>query len=184
MVVSTARLAEKVPAGSWRVVDLDRDEQKILAQPAVSPLIAAMSSDLAYIIYTSGSTGEPKGVELLHSGLSNLVAWHQRAFQVSSADRASVLASLGFDAAVWEIWPYLASGASVHLAEERVRGDGKLLRDWLVSQSITISFAATAMAENLMQLEWPATAALRLLLTGADTLKKYPSPRLPFVLVN
>jgi amino acid adenylation domain-containing protein len=184
MVVSTARLAEKVPAGSWRVVDLDRDEQKILAQPGVSPLIAAMSSDLAYIIYTSGSTGEPKGVELLHSGLSNLVAWHQRAFQVSSADRASVLASLGFDAAVWEIWPYLASGASVHLAEERVRGDGKLLRDWLVSQSITISFAATAMAENLMQLEWPATAALRLLLTGADTLKKYPSSQLPFVLVN
>jgi amino acid adenylation domain-containing protein len=184
IVVSTTRLAEKLPTGSWQVVDLDRDEPKISVQPATLSSAAPMLSDLAYIIYTSGSTGEPKGVELLHSGLSNLVAWHQRAFQVSSADRASVLASLGFDAAVWEIWPYLASGASVHLAEERVRGDGKLLRDWLVSQGITISFAATAMAENLMQLEWPETTALRLLLTGADTLKKYPSSRLPFVLVN
>jgi amino acid adenylation domain-containing protein len=184
MVVSNTRLAEKLTTGSWQIVDLDRDVQKISAQPATSPSAAAMLSDPAYIIYTSGSTGEPKGVELLHSGLSNLVAWHQRAFQVSSADRASVLASLGFDAAVWELWPYLASGASVHLTEERVRGDGKLLRDWLVSQGITISFAATAMAENLMQLEWPETSALRLLLTGADTLKKYPSSRLPFVLVN
>jgi len=184
LVVSTTRLAEKLTTGSWQIVDLDRDEQKISAQPASQPANAAMSSDLAYIIYTSGSTGEPKGVELLHSGLSNLVAWHQRAFQVTSADRASALASLGFDAAVWEMWPYLACGASVHLAEERVRGDGKLLRDWLVSQRITISFAATAMAENLMQLEWPQTTTMRLLLTGADTLKKYPSSRLPFALVN
>src|SRR5260370_708484 len=31
---------------------------------------------------------------------------------------------------------------------------------------------------------WRKTTALRFLLTGADTLKKYPSPRLPFVLVN
>jgi len=54
----------------------------------------------------------------------------------------------------------------------------------MVSEGITVSFAATAMAENLMQLEWPKTATLRFLLTGADTLKKYPSPRLPFVLVN
>jgi acyl-coenzyme A synthetase/AMP-(fatty) acid ligase/acyl carrier protein len=123
-------------------------------------------------------------VELVHSGLSNLVAWHQRAFQVTSTDRASALASLGFDASVWELWPYLASGASVHIPEERVRSDSKALRDWMVSEGITISFAATAMAESLMQLEWPKTAALRFLLTGADTLKKYPSPRLPFVLVN
>jgi acyl-coenzyme A synthetase/AMP-(fatty) acid ligase/acyl carrier protein len=82
------------------------------------------------------------------------------------------------------LWPYLASGASVHLPEEWIRSDAKALRDWMVSQGITISFAATAMAENLMQLDWPGTTALRFLLTGADTLKKYPSSRLPFVLVN
>jgi len=94
------------------------------------------------------------------------------------------MASLGFDASVWELWPYLASGASVHIPEERIRSDAKALRDWMLSQSITVSFAATAMAESLMQLEWPKSTALRFLLTGADTLKKYPSSRLPFVLVN
>jgi acyl-CoA synthetase (AMP-forming)/AMP-acid ligase II/acyl carrier protein len=36
----------------------------------------------------------------------------------------------------------------------------------------------------LLRLEWPAETALRFLLTGADTLKVYPSARLPFVLVN
>jgi amino acid adenylation domain-containing protein len=184
VVVSTTALAERLPAGSWQVVALDGDAEKIAAQPESQPAVTVKPEDLAYIIYTSGSTGQPKGVELVHSGLSNLVAWHQRAFRVSSTDRASALASLGFDASVWELWPYLASGASVDIPEERVRSDAKALRDWMVLQGITVSFAATAMAESLMQLEWPKTAALRFLLTGADTLKKYPSSSLPFVLVN
>jgi amino acid adenylation domain-containing protein len=184
VVVSTTALADRLPAGSWQVVALDGDAEKIAAQPESQPAVTVKPEDLAYIIYTSGSTGQPKGVELVHSGLSNLVAWHQRAFRVSSTDRASALASLGFDASVWELWPYLASGASVDIPEERVRSDAKALRDWMVLQGITVSFAATAMAESLMQLEWPKTAALRFLLTGADTLKKYPSSSLPFVLVN
>jgi amino acid adenylation domain-containing protein len=184
VVVSTTVLAQRLSPGSWQVVTLDGDAEKIAVQSDSQPEGTASPEDLAYIIYTSGSTGQPKGVELVHAGLSNLVAWHQRAFQVSAADRASALASLGFDAAVWELWPYLTCGASVHLPEEFVRSDARALRDWMVSQRITVSFAATAMAENLMQLDWPKTSALRFLLTGADTLKKYPSARLPFVLVN
>jgi amino acid adenylation domain-containing protein len=184
VVVTTKKLAEKLPADSWRVVTLDGDENQIAAQPESQPSSGLSPSDLAYIIYTSGTTGQPKGVELPHSGLSNLVAWHNRAFQVTPADRASALASLGFDATVWEMWPYLASGASLHLPEERVRNDAKALRDWIVEQRITIAFAPTAIAESLIQLEWPQATALRFLLTGADTLKKYPAPGLPFVLVN
>jgi amino acid adenylation domain-containing protein len=183
-VVSITRLAEKLPCDSWQMVTIDGDEEQIAAQPETQPSVDIKPSDLAYIIYTSGTTGQPKGVELLHSGLSNLVAWHCRAFQVTSEDRASSLASLGFDATVWELWPYLCSGASLHLPDERVRNNARLLRDWLVAQSIRMSFAATAIAENLIDLEWPQTTALRFLLTGADTLKKHPSPRLPFVLVN
>jgi amino acid adenylation domain-containing protein len=184
VVVTTTALAQRLSAGSWQVITLDGDAEKIKSQPQTVPQVTVKPEDLAYIIYTSGSTGQPKGVELVHSGLSNLVAWHLRAFQVTSTDRATSLAAMGFDGAVWELWPYLACGASVYLPEERVRSDAKALRDWMVSQGITVSFAATAMAENLMQIEWPTKTALRFLLTGADTLKKYPSSRLPFVLVN
>src|SRR5437879_818389 len=109
VVVSTAELAKRLSAGSWQVIPLDGDAEKIAAYPETQPESTLMPADLAYIIYTSGSTGQPKGVEVPHSGLSNLVAWHRRAFQVKAADRASALASLGFDAAVWELWPYLAS---------------------------------------------------------------------------
>lgn len=184
VVVSTKHLAETLSPGSWQVLTLDGDAEKIATQSELQPDCGVKPEDLAYIIYTSGSTGQPKGVECVHSGLSNLVSWHQRAFQVTSADRASALAALGFDAAVWELWPYLASGASLHLVEDNVRNDATALRDWLVSHRISISFVPTATAENLLQLEWPGETSLRFLLTGADTLKKYPSARLPFVLVN
>jgi len=140
--------------------------------------------DLAYVIYTSGSTGQPKGVEIPHGGLLNLVSWHQQAFSVTSADRASHLAGLSFDAAVWELWPYLAVGASIHLVDEFTRKSAELFRDWLAAHGITISFVPTPLAEDLLRVKWPPNTALRIMLTGGDTLHHYPPPSLPFVLVN
>ncbi len=102
------------------------------------------SSHLAYVIYTSGSTGQPKGVEITRGGLENLIEWHLPAFQVTAADRASLLASVGFDAAVWELWPYLTAGASVHIPDEAVRNQVEPLRDWLVAQKITYFVCADA----------------------------------------
>jgi amino acid adenylation domain-containing protein len=185
VVISAGRLGEKLPAGDWQVLALDGEqEEEIAAQPDTPPEAGVQPHDLAYVIYTSGSTGDPKGVEVPHSALANLIQWHRRAFQVTESDRATSLASLGFDAAVWEIWPYLSAGASLHLVDERVRGDAQALRDWMLARQITIAFAPTAMAENLLQLVWPANTALRILLTGADVLKKYPRRGLPFTLVN
>lgn len=140
--------------------------------------------DLAYIIYTSGSTGTPKGVEITHRNLLNLVLWHQRAFSVTTADRASQIAGVGFDAAVWEIWPYLTAGVPVHFAPAMVRADPAALRDWFLEQGITIAFAPTVMAERLIELAWPDDTPLRIMLTGGDALHRYPPAGLPFELVN
>lgn len=139
---------------------------------------------LAYVIYTSGSTGTPKGVEIAHESLANLVSWHQNAFKVVSSDRASCVARVGFDAAVWEIWPYLAAGASLHVPDEEKLKDPEAFQAWLLAQGITIGFVPTPMAERLMNLRWPANTALRIMLTGGDTLHTHPPRDLPFLLVN
>jgi amino acid adenylation domain-containing protein len=140
--------------------------------------------NLAYVIYTSGSTGTPKGVEITHESLSNLVSWHQNAFQVTPEDRATCVARVGFDASVWEIWPYLAAGASLHVPPDDKLNDPDALQSWLIAQEITITFVPTPMAERLLTLPWPAETRLRIMLTGGDTLHIYPSPDLPFSLVN
>ncbi len=167
-----------------QVLCLDAGAPLLATENAADPPPGATPDDLAYVIYTSGSTGRPKGVEITHRSLLNLIFWHQHAFKVTSDDRATQIASTAFDAAGWELWPYLTVGASVHMPGEETRIVPKRLCDWLVAQSITISFLPTPLAEAVMALTWPPTPALRLLLTGGDTLKRYPPDSLPFVVVN
>jgi amino acid adenylation domain-containing protein len=184
VLVTDQRHAERPPKGSWEVIALDSNWPLAAGCSDNAPAIGAKPEHLAYVIYTSGSTGQPKGVEVTHASLLNLVLWHQRAFTVTPTDRATQLASPGFDAAVWELWPYLTAGASVHLPDEATRVSPEALRDWLVAQSITITFAPTALAERLVALKWPPNTSLRMLLTGADALRRYPPADLPFTLVN
>jgi amino acid adenylation domain-containing protein len=179
-------LKEKARGAHHCVLALD-DSGRVVDAPPSAPAVArpveATAKDLAYVIYTSGSTGTPKGVEVTHESLSNLVSWHQAAFKVASADRASHLARIGFDAGVWEIWPYLTAGATLLVPEEESLNDPKALQEWLLAQAITLSFLPTPMAEQLLALDWPAQTPLRVMLTGGDTLHSYP-PTLPFLLVN
>ena len=152
-VLAERGLAGRLPKGRWKVIPLD--EAPLLFSKPMDPLPAPGPNNLAYIGYTSGSTGRPLGVEITHAGLMNLIRWHQRAFHVTAADNASQLAAPGFDGAVWEIWPYLTVGANLHFPDAHVGRAGRPLRDWLVDEYITIAFAPTALAEQLIALEWP-----------------------------
>jgi amino acid adenylation domain-containing protein len=183
-LVTTQSFRARVSSVTCPVVDLEKDSAVIAASSAEPLLFPVAAHNLAYVIYTSGSTGQPKGVELTHGGLQNLIDWHLRAFEVTATDRASHQACIGFDAAVWEVWPYLAAGASIYFPEESVRNTPEALRDWLLAQRITITFLATVLAERLLLLDWPKQTSLRILLTGADTLHHRPSANLPFKLVN
>jgi amino acid adenylation domain-containing protein len=181
-LVTDATAARRLAGIPCATIVLDAGEmspgEERFTEPEVDP------SDLAYVVYTSGSTGTPKGVEITHANLSNLVAWHCRAFSVTPQDRASHVAGLSFDAAVWEMWPYLAAGASLHLADDVTRSSPELLRDWLLERAVTIGFAPTPIAESLIGLQWPVKTPLRVLLTGGEMLRRWPPADLPFRLVN
>jgi amino acid adenylation domain-containing protein len=143
-----------------------------------------LPSDLAYVVYTSGSTGRPKGVLVEHASLANLVEWHRAAFALHVGDRCTQISSPGFDAAVWEIWPSLSVGASIHVVPEILRTDPIRLRDWLVAEGITVTFLPTPLAEGVIGLGWPDDGAVRILLTGGDALTHRPRPELGFTVVN
>ncbi len=124
--------------------------------------------DLAYIIYTSGSTGKPKGVMVEHKALVNLCYWHIGSFSITSADRSTKYAGFGFDASVWEIFPYLISGAAIHIISKEVRMDVKELNSYMEKNEITVSFIPTHICEQFVKLD---NKSLRKLLTGGDYLK-------------
>ena len=184
MLLTQTSMAQRLSEEGREVVALDQESPEIARQsPDVLEDVGTLDN-LAYVIYTSGSTGQPKGVQITHRGLLNLTLWHQQAFAITAADRATQLSSPGFDAAVWELWPYLSAGASIFSTNEAPRNEPESLRDWLLAQRITISFLATPLAESMLGLNWPANASLRVLLTGADTLRHYPRAEMPFVLFN
>lgn len=132
------------------------------------------SGDLSYLIYTSGSTGRPKGVMVESRALVNLCFWHRKNFSVTAADRATLYAGVGFDAAVWELFPYLLAGASLYIVPDDLRLDIAGLAAFYDRQGISISFLPTQVAEQFMRQD---NSSLRCLLTGGDKLSRFEKKR-------
>ncbi|MDW4909136.1 non-ribosomal peptide synthetase [Streptomyces sp. ADMS] len=137
----------------------------------------------AYVIYTSGSTGAPKGVEVGHASLANLVEWHGAAYGIRPAVRVGALAGLGFDATVWETWAALAGGATLVLPTERVLVDSAAIAEFIEGSAITHCFLSTPLAEQLFTYPSPP-ASLAVLLTGGDRLRVYPPEAFPAAVFN
>ncbi|EPY10990.1 amino acid adenylation domain-containing protein [Paenibacillus alvei A6-6i-x] len=185
LMVTQSETSGWVPEPITRIcLDSAADQEMLSQESDRNPSIATTPHNMAYLIYTSGTTGNPKGVMVEHHTLINMVFWHQQFFQVTEQDRASQIASIAFDAAVAEIWPYLSRGASLHVCKESVRTDPAALQNWVVEQQITIGFMPTQMAEIMIHLPWPSHTSLRCLLTAGDMLRQSPPASLPFALIN
>ncbi len=181
-VVTTKELAAS--HGISRAVCVDTDWPDIDRLPGELTACEPAAHDRAYVIYTSGSTGRPKGVEVAHASLMNLVTWHLQEYAITAEDRSTLVASPGFDAAVWELWPYLVAGASVHIPDDEVRYLPEKLAPWLVDEQITIAFVPTPTAESLLDEPCLQGAKLRHLLTGGDRLTRRGPEDSSFQLVN
>ncbi|MDQ1351277.1 MAG: hypothetical protein QG657_1579, partial [Acidobacteriota bacterium] len=142
-------------------------------------------SNLAYTIYTSGTTGRPKGVLVQHRGLVNLVQFHREIFKTCIFMRASQVASQGFDAMAFEIWPCLSWGGVLHITPDEIRIDPAALKTWLMRYRITASFQPTAMVTRLLEEAWPVQGCLlQVIWTAGDKLTTYPAKKYPFSLYN
>ncbi|MEU9234319.1 non-ribosomal peptide synthetase [Streptomyces subrutilus] len=96
------------------------DIQAAAAGPAAEPEAGRsgpLPGDLAYVVYTSGSTGKPKGVEIRHRAIASYVHWKVRHHGLDLDTRVLQLPSLAFDSSVADLFPVLASGGRLVLAD-------------------------------------------------------------------
>lgn len=71
---------------------------------------------LAYVIYTSGSTGEPKGVEVLNTGLENVIS-QQVANLSLHQEQIFFYVSILFDASISDMLCSFYSFSTLHIKE-------------------------------------------------------------------
>ncbi|KAL3426390.1 amino acid adenylation domain-containing protein [Phlyctema vagabunda] len=80
---------------------------------AVRPAVQTTSRDGAYIIYTSGSTGVPKGVDVAHVSVTNLLCNDPGKLGIRQGTNVAQLLSISFDMGQWEIFGTLMNGGTL-----------------------------------------------------------------------
>ncbi|HYU31102.1 MAG TPA: amino acid adenylation domain-containing protein [Thermoanaerobaculia bacterium] len=184
VILTREGLRDRLPATGAQVVPLDSPSFSSLASFSSLP---SFPTNLAYLIFTSGSTGVPKGIEVTHASLTNLIAWYHETYAPGPEDRAALIAGPSFDVSVGEIWPLLAAGASLHVPDDETRLSPDRLLAWLARERITLCFLPTPLAEAVLRelpAKLPPGLALRALLTAGDNLVRTPPPGLPFELFD
>ncbi len=116
---------------------LDMERELISKQCRENPDLEISPYQLAYIIYTSGSTGEPKGVMVEQAGWDNYVSSAQDAYGLQPGERLLQFASLSWDTSAEEIFPCLASGATLVLRPPEMLHS--FTRFWSYCDSMRIS---------------------------------------------
>jgi amino acid adenylation domain-containing protein/thioester reductase-like protein len=92
---------------------------------------------LAYLIYTSGSTGQPKGVEIEHKGIPNMVFSQTDLFKINNSSRILAFSSFHFDASISEIFTSLLNGATLFIPTSEIRLDPVALAHYIITKKIS-----------------------------------------------
>ncbi len=132
LVLAHSATAGSVPAGPWRVLDLDAGLEAGEAGEG-QPFIPVHPGNACYVIFTSGTTGLPKGTLVTHANVTWLIGSAGQCLDVGPGDVWTMFHSLAFDFSVWEIWGALITGGRVVVVPTLVSRDTdrfyRLVRD-------------------------------------------------------
>ncbi len=150
VLLTQRSLCDRLPETVAAVICLDDPDVEADSQSAHPPESGVTSGDLAYVIYTSGSTGRPKGVMVEHRAIVNTVHWRDRDLTLFASDRVLYNLSYTFDPSICIIFPTLAVGGTLILAEPGEEYDPHRLLERVVRERVTVLEAPTPMLRMML----------------------------------
>ncbi len=148
------------------IVRIDADAGAIAARPSDPPPVEANADRPCYVIFTSGSTGAPKGVEIAHRAVANLLWSIARTLGAGPRDALVAATTISFDIAALELYLPLITGGSVVIASrDDVRGGFGLAR-LIEKAQATIVQATPSLWRILTEAGFKGRPGLRMLCGG------------------
>lgn len=150
------------PDDSVMLIDVDQTTANLAGIRTVT----VTPDHLAYVIYTSGSTGAPKGVEVTHGGLSNLLFTMAREPGFASSDTMLAVTTVTFDIAALELLLPLTQGGRVAIATADETKDGAELLARLEQSGASVLQATPMTWRLLLEAGFRSRPGLRMLCGG------------------
>lgn len=176
VLITQSRLMERFAGFGGTVVCLDREWPSI-GREDNSDLSAASAGDRAYVMYTSGSSGWPKGVEIAHRSVVNLVYALRSKIRMTAADVLVSASSMSFDIQVADVWMPLVIGARLVLASASACKDGVELGREIEASGGTVMEATPSTWRLLMDSGWKGCRTLTAV-CGGEILPRELAERL------
>ncbi|MDP3705055.1 MAG: amino acid adenylation domain-containing protein [Legionellaceae bacterium] len=120
----------------------------------------------AYLLYTSGTTGNPKGVQITHAGLINLLLAMQKEVNFTYNDVLLAITPITFDISGAEIYLPLITGGSFVFASNATRYNPYDIINSIAKYHITIMQATPATWQMLINAEWKNEYNIKILCGG------------------
>jgi amino acid adenylation domain-containing protein len=124
------------------------------------------SFDRAYVLYTSGSSGKPKGVEVSHRSLVNLLCSMRAIVGMGESDVLLSVTTFSFDIFGLELWLPLTTGSKTVIATKETCKDGRLLARAIATSDATMMQATPNTWQMLLESEWQGSLRMTILCGG------------------
>ncbi len=150
-----------LPSISVEQLLADADQREC---PAVAPEPAGMRG---YWSMTSGSTGEPKLVYTGERPLAHFLDWYPAAFGLDRSDRFALLAGLGHDPLLRDVFTPLMLGCPLVVPDQAQLRNPTGLADWLRDSAVTVAHLTPQLC-RLVASAGTTLPELRLVVLGGD----------------
>ncbi|GAA3913495.1 amino acid adenylation domain-containing protein [Chitinophaga oryziterrae] len=121
---------------------------------------------IAYILFTSGSSGKPKGVEVYHHSIINILYGLRERLSVKEADTMLSVSAYTFDISVSEFFLPLISGGTLILATTEQITDVRLLQGLMKTLNPDYMQATPSLWRLLVQSGWSGNKTLTAITCG------------------